>query len=299
MKLGNEVTTSIAEAILQGAHKLRQAGVSEARRESGSLLARVLQRDRSFILSHAEDPIGSEQLERFRDYVERRAQGEPMQYITGHQEFFGLDFEVTRDVLIPRPETELLIESALKLATEHKGPPFICDVGTGSGCLAITLLHQLREIPGARAVAIDISPAALAIAKRNAVRHSLSEQIDFVVSDCFASLDSKNPRQSLFDLIVSNPPYVEERDLAGLQREVRDYEPRLALAGGPDGMVIIRRLLLEAGNFLKAGGHFLFEIGFNQSSVVDQLIDRDKWNLLEIHPDLQGIPRIVALQKLS
>lgn len=291
--------TSIAEAILQGAHKLRQAGVSEARRESGSLVAHVLERDRSFILSHAEDSIGTEQLEQFHDYLERRAQGEPMQYITGHQEFFGLDFEVTPDVLIPRPETELLIESAMKLTAERKTAPFICDVGTGSGCLAITLLHELRENSGTRAVAIDISPAAVAVAKRNAARHKLSGQIDFVISDCFASLDSQNPRQSLFDLIVSNPPYVEERALAGLQREVRDYEPRLALAGGPDGMVVIRRLLLEAGDFLKEGGHFLFEIGFNQGTMVEQLIDRHKWKLLEIHPDLQGIPRIVALQKLS
>ena len=289
--------TSIAEAILQGANKLRKAGVSEARREAGSLVAQSLERDRSFILGHAEDPIDPEQLERLHDYLERRAQGEPLQYITGHQEFFGLDFEVTGDVLIPRPETELLIESALKLAAERRAAPFICDVGTGSGCLAITLLHELREIPGTRAVAIDISPAAVAIAKRNAARHSLLERIDFVISDCFASLDPQNARQSFFDLIVSNPPYVEEGALADLQREVRDYEPRLALAGGPDGLVIIRRLLLEAGDFLKTGGHFLFEIGFNQSTVVEQLIDRHKWQLLEIHKDLQGIPRIVALEK--
>ena len=289
--------TSIAEAILQGANKLRKAGVSEARREAGSLVAQSLERDRSFILGHAEDPIDPEQLERLHDYLERRAQGEPLQYITGHQEFFGLDFEVTGDVLIPRPETELLIESALKLAAERRAAPFICDVGTGSGCLAITLLHELREIPGTRAVAIDISPAAVAIAKRNAARHSLLERIDFVISDCFASLDPQNPRQSFFDLMVSNPPYVEEGALADLQREVRDYEPRLALAGGPDGLVIIRRLLLEAGDFLKTGGHFLFEIGFNQSTVVEQLIDRHQWQLLEIHKDLQGIPRIVALEK--
>jgi release factor glutamine methyltransferase len=293
------MTTSIAEAILQGAHKLRQAGVSEAHREAGSLVAHVLERDRSFILSHAEDPIGPEQLEQFHDYLERRAQREPLQYITGHQEFFGLDFEVSRDVLIPRPETELLIETALKLAAGRETAPFICDVGTGSGCLAITLLHELREIPGTHAVAIDISPAAVAVAKRNAARHRVMEQIDFVISDCFASLDPQNPRQSFFDLIVSNPPYVEERALAGLQREVRDYEPRLALAAGPDGLMIIRRLLLEAGDFLKTGGHFLFEIGFNQSAVVEQLIDRRKWKLLEIHTDLQGIPRTVALEKLG
>ena len=307
------MTISIAETILQGAHKLRQAGVPEARREAGSLAAHVIGRGRSFILSHAEDPVSQEQAERFREYVERRAQGEPVQYITGHQEFFGLDFEVTSDVLIPRPETELLVETALKLAAENAAAPFICDVGTGSGCLAITLLHELRETPGTRAVAIDISPAAVAVAKRNAARHSVTEQIDFVISDCFAALDPQDPQQSTstpadrrtsagdpapFDLIVSNPPYVAERALAGLQREVRDFEPRLALAAGPDGLLIIRRLLLEAGNFLKTGGHLLFEIGFDQGAAVEQLIDRDRWKLLDIHTDLQGIPRTVALEKL-
>jgi len=290
------MTTSIAETILQGAHRLRQAGVPEARREAGSLVAHVLGRDRSFILSHAEDPLSKEQAELFRQYLERRADGEPSQYITGHQEFFGLDFEVTRDVLIPRPETELLIEAALRLLAGSDVAPCICDVGTGSGCIAITLVHQL---PQARAVAIDISAAALAVAQRNAARQGTTDRIDFVLSDCFAALNPRDPAQTAFDLIVSNPPYVEERAMAGLQREVREFEPRIALAAGEDGLEIIRRLLLEAGGFLKNGGYFLFEIGFNQGAAVEQLIDRESWKLLDIHPDLQGIPRIVALQKRS
>lgn len=290
------MTISIAETILQGAHTLRKAGVPEARREAGSLVAYVLGRDRSFILSHAEDSMGEEQVTLFFQYLERRARGEPLQYITGHQEFFGLDFEVTRDVLIPRPETELLIDAALKLTAGSCEAPFICDVGTGSGCIAVALVHQL---PQARAVAIDISAEALGVAQRNASRHSVTDRIDFVLSDCFATLAAGNLRSSLFDLIVSNPPYVEERAMAGLQREVRDFEPRTALAAGADGLTIIRRLLLEAGSFLKTDGFFLFEIGFNQGEAVDQLIDRETWKLLDIHPDLQGIPRIVALQKLS
>jgi release factor glutamine methyltransferase len=293
------MTTSIAEAVLQGAHRLRKAGVPEARREAGSLMAHAIGKDRSFILGHAEDAIEDEQLMQFYDFLERREQREPLQYITGSQEFFGLDFEVTANVLIPRPETELLVETALKLVTPRDVPVFICDVGTGSGCIAISLLHELRETPGTRAVAIDISPPAVAIAKRNAARHSVDEQIDFLISDCFANCDSQDPKQSSFDLIVSNPPYVAESALEGLQREVRDFEPRLALAAGPDGLAVIRRLLLEAGEFLKTGGHFVFEIGFDQGVAVDRLIDRDCWKLLEIHEDLQGIPRIVALQKHS
>ena len=285
--------TSIAETILQGAHRLRKAGVPEAQREAGSLLGYVLGRDRSFILTHAEDAIAEEQAERFRECLERRAQGEPLQYITANQEFFGLDFEVTKDVLIPRPETELLIETALELLTPS-ADAFICDVGTGSGCIVITLMQQRKQ---ARAVAFDISPAALAVARRNAVRHSVAERIDFVLSDCFAALNSREPRPS-FDLIVSNPPYVEEGAMAELQREVRDFEPRSALAAGADGLDIIRRLLLEAPSFLRTGGYFLLEIGFNQAAAVRELLDPKIWKLMDIHKDLQGIPRTVALQRL-
>ncbi|MGH9871652.1 MAG: peptide chain release factor N(5)-glutamine methyltransferase [Pyrinomonadaceae bacterium] len=288
------MSNSIAEMILQGAHQLRKAGVPEPRRESGSLLAHVLGRDRSFIISHAEDAIDEEQAARFCELLGRRAQGEPLQYITANQEFFGLDFEVTKDVLIPRPETELLVETALKLFARSTDA-FICDVGTGSGCIAVTLAHELLQI---RVVALDISPSALAVARRNAARHSVTERIDFILSDRFAALDAQEPRLSSFDLIVSNPPYVEEGAVAGLQREVRDFEPRNALAAGPDGLTVIRRLLLEAANFLKPGGYFLFEIGFNQAAAVEQLLDPKIWTLMDIHKDLQGIPRTVALQRL-
>jgi len=290
------MTTSIAETILQGAHMLRLNGVPEARREAGSLLAHVLGRDRSFILSHAEDAIEEKQSEIFQGYLQRRAEGEPVQYITGHQEFFGLDFEVNRNVLIPRPETELLIETVLKLFASADEAPFICDVGTGSGCIAITLVH---ELPQSRAVALDISPEALAVAERNAARHSVSDRIEFLVSDCFEALSAPDAQQSRFDLIVSNPPYVEQGAMAGLQKEVRDFEPHTALVAGDDGLAVIRRLLSDAGSFLKTSGFLLFEIGFNQAAAVEQLIDRATWNPLGIHADLQGIPRTVALEKLS
>src|SRR6185437_924023 len=269
------MTTSIAETILQGAHRLRKAGVPEARRDAGSLLAYVLGRDRSFIITHAEDVIGEEQAERFRECLERRAQGEPLQYITANQEFLGLDFEVTKDVLIPRPETELLVETALNLFAEPAAAPFICDVGTGSGCIIITLMHKLKE---SRAVALDISSDALAVARRNAERHGVSERIDFILSDCFAALTLGESRAS-FDLIVSNPPYVEEGAMADLQREVRDFEPHNALAAGADGLDIIRRLLHDAPGFLKPRGYFLFEIGFNQEAAVGQLLDPKIWTL--------------------
>ena len=288
------MNTSIAEALLEGTSELRVSGVPEARREAGSLLGYVLKCDRSFLLTHADDPISESDQELFNEIINRRANGEPLQYITGHQEFFGLDFEVNRDVLIPRPETELLIETALKLFPDREANLSLCDVGTGSGCIAITLLDQFKR---ASALAVDISPAALVVAQRNATRLSVADRVDFAVSDCFTALgDTVEAR--VFDLIVSNPPYVEENALSGLQREVREWEPYSSLIAGVDGLTIIRCLLADAPHFLKAGGYFLFEIGFNQHDGVAQLIDPAIWELLDVHLDLQGIPRIVALQKL-
>jgi release factor glutamine methyltransferase len=285
------MATSIAQAILQGANKLRKAGVPEERREAGSLLIQVLGRDRTYILAHAEDQLTDEQVEQFSESLDARAQGKPLQYITGRQKFFGLEFEVTGDVLIPRPETELLVEAALSIVSPNE-TPFICDVGTGSGCIAITLLHKL---PQARGIALDISAAALAVAQRNAKRHGVRERVSFLASDCFSGLASAfGPR---FDLIVSNPPYVAARAVAGLQREVRDFEPRVALTAGEDGLSVIRRLLVEGRDYLKSGGFLIFEIGFDQHEAVRQLIEETSWKLIEIHDDLQGIPRIVALMK--
>jgi release factor glutamine methyltransferase len=272
---------------MAGAQRLREAAVPEARRDAGSLLAHVLGRDRSFLTAHAGEAVTEDELESFRFLIERRSGGEPMQYITGHQEFFKLDFEVTAAVLIPRPETELIVETALELLRNDRSPN-LADIGTGSGCLAISVLH---EMSAARAVATDVSPAALEVARRNAQRHGVTDRLELLESDCFSALDAIGS----FSLIVSNPPYVSDDELKNLQREVT-YEPREALAGGPDGLSVIRRLLSEARPFLGSGGYFVFEIGFQQSKVVEQLIDPRVWKLLEIRKDLQQIPRTLVLQ---
>src|ERR1051325_5258483 len=285
------MATSIAEAILQAANTLRKAGVPDARREAGSLLMHVLDCDRSYILAHAEERITSEQSESYHEFVAARSGGKPLQYITGSQEFFGLEFIVNTEVLIPRPETELLVEASLKLISQI-GAPVICDVGTGSGCIIISLL---KNLPQARACALDISPAALAIAKENAVRHQVEERLELMRSDCFSTLDPD--RGPTFDLIVSNPPYVAERAFDGLQREVRDFEPVVALTAGPDGLDMIKRILLESPQFLKTNGFLIFEIGFDQQQAVRELIDEKIWKLVDIYDDLQGIPRTVALKK--
>lgn len=284
-------TLSIVELIVEAARVLRRAGVAEARREAGSLLAQTIERDRTFLITHADELLAPEDASRFRAFVERRASGEPLQYITGHQEFYTLDFIVTPDVLIPRPETELLVETALDLFDKTGQSPHICDVGTGSGCIAITLLH---ELPQARAVALDISPPALLVAARNAARHNVSERLSLIASDCFAALDSSSAQ---FSMIVSNPPYINADALDGLQREVRDHEPRQALTPGVDGLIIIRRIVADAPRFLRSGGHLLIEIGYDQHEAITPLLDTDIWELLDIRQDLQGIPRTVVAKK--
>jgi release factor glutamine methyltransferase len=285
---------TVAEAAHEAANTLRLAGTPQARREAASLLAYTIARDQTFLLTHPEHPLTDADARRFRLLIERRAAGEPLQYITGRQEFYGLEFEVTPDVLIPRPETELLVETALELLDEMEetaAPPRLCDVGTGSGCIAVTILHERARV---RAVGLDISTAALSVAARNASRHGVSRRLELVASDCFAALD---PAHERFTMIVSNPPYVAEREMAGLQREVRSFEPRVALTPGGDGLSIIRRLLEESPPLLVPGGHLLLEIGFDQHAAVRELIDPRVWRLLDIHRDLQGIPRTVALRK--
>lgn len=275
---------TISDVLKEATELLQTAGVPEARREAGSLLSFVIGKDRTFLIAHAEDEVND--IDQFRKAVERRAAGEPLQYITGTQDFFGREFRVTPDVLIPRPETELLVEAALEV---DKDANLICDVGTGSGCIALTLLCELNH---ARALALDKSPAALEVAKFNARKLGVADRAEFVVSDCFDSLDRRE-----FDLIVSNPPYVSAGVVEGLQREVRDHEPLIALSPGPDGLSIIRRLIKESPKFLKQDGHLIMEIGFDQGEAVQQLIDASIWELLEVRPDLQCIPRIVLLRK--
>lgn len=285
------MSVSIAEALQIASDELGRAGVPEARKEARSLLAHVLDVDWAVLITDRDKPVGELSLNRFQELVSRRTTGEPAQYITGVQDFYGRRFGVTPDVLIPRPETEGIVETALPLISVAP-PIWICDVGTGSGCIAITILC---ENPFVHAVGLDISAAALDVAKRNAIGHNVANRISFIKSDCFDSLSHDID----FDLIVSNPPYVSARVLSGLQREVRDHEPKVALTPGDDGLAIIKRLITDAPEFLKAGGHLVIEIGFDQSGSIPGLVDPAIWQLIDIVPDLQQIPRIVVLKKIS
>lgn len=280
---------SIIQAQAAGAKSLRSAGVVDSRLEAGSLLAHALNRDRTYVITHANDLITGEDLDRFRTLIARRAAREPLQYIVGYQEFFKLTFEVTRDVLIPRPETEIIVEAALELA-DREPALAILDVGTGTGCIVISLLNELKN---ARALAIDISPNALEVARRNAQCHNVSDRLTLVQANSLLTLDQRDG----FSLIVSNPPYIPAGEIATLQSEVREYEPLTALASGADGLDHIRALLRETPQLLHQNGYFIFEMGFGQSEAVEQLIDHTTWHLVEVRKDLQGIPRTVVLQK--
>jgi release factor glutamine methyltransferase len=285
----NGSVTSFREALAEAALHFGAAGIIDARMEATSLLSHLLGRDRTFVIAHGEDFLTGDQLIDFRQLVSRRANHEPLQYITGHQEFFKLDFSVTPDVLIPRPETEIIVEAALELLKAND-PALIADLGTGSGCIVISLLH---ELPNARAVAADISDKALAVASTNAQMHGVNDRLTLVESDLFSAFAPDEE----FSVIVSNPPYVAAGEIAGLQSEVRDHEPLSALVSGDDGLSHIRTLMEQAPAFLLDGGHLIFEIGFGQSKAVERLIDERIWTLIEIRKDLQGIPRTFILQK--
>lgn len=281
------MSVSIGSALSEAARTLA-ANISEPRLDAALLLSHVIGRDRAFLIAHPEVTIAGPQLKEFEELIARRAQGEPLQYLTGHQEFFKLDFEVTPDVLIPRPETELIVEAALELVDPNAAFAF-ADLGIGSGCLAVSILNECRK---ARALGIDISEQALRITQRNAERHRVANRLSLIQSDLFDAISVTE----MFDLIVSNPPYVSDDEMKTLQREVQ-REPRAALAGGSDGLALIRRLLLEAPGHLRRGGYLIFEFGINQDVSIRDLVDREVWKLIEIRNDLQQIPRMIVLQK--
>lgn len=279
---------TIADAIKSGAETLRNSSVASPERESMLLLRHVLKCDAAFVYSHPEQRLSAIESILFKAVIKRRAAHEPFQYISGVQQFYGIDFAVTPDVLIPRPETEILVEAAINELKDSDGVRF-CEIGVGSGCISISILVNL---PNSTAVAIDVSTGALEIAAKNAETHRVSARLELVRSHVFESLDD-----GAFDMIVSNPPYVPEHEIETLQAEVRSFEPHLALAGGVDGLVIIKRIVADGPKFLKENGLLLLEIGWDQSEAVDRLFDRTLWPTVEFIPDLQGIPRIIKARR--
>lgn len=279
---------TIAETLESAGHRLAAAGVTEPRREAASLLAFALRKDRIFLIAHPERQLTENEVIAFDKYLSRREDREPFQYITGRQEFFGSDFLVTPDVLIPRPETEILVEAAINRMPKEK-PVSICEVGIGSGCISISLLDAM---PNATAVGLEISEAAIGVARINAERIGVSDRFEIHHSDLFAALSDEK-----FDMIVSNPPYVSVDEYEVLQAEVGRYEPKNALTDGSDGLSIVRRIILSSPEYLHPGGWLLMEIGLGQAPQVEQMFDRNLWPVLELLNDLQGIPRTIVARQ--
>jgi release factor glutamine methyltransferase len=285
--------------LAQGVARLEAARVPSAALAAELLLLHVFRRDRTWLYAHPEDTLSAVQHAEYASLLERRAQGVPVQYLTGRQEFWGLEFEVDTSVLIPRPETEHLIEVTLERLGERRSAPLsVADVGTGSGCLAVALAH---ELPLARIVATDISTGALQVAGRNASRHGVGDRITFVQANLLQPyLRDAGAAAPAFDLIVSNPPYVGRSERPGLQREVVEHEPQQALFAGEEGLDIYPQLIAQAGQLLRPGGTFVVELGYGLAARVAALIaEHTCWSHVGATNDLAGIPRVLAAERIS
>ncbi len=269
---------TVQAALLQGTKLLEDASITAPRLTGEVLLAHALSRDRSYLYGHPEQELTDLEWLHYGRYLHERLAGKPTQYITGRQEFYGREFRVNQHVLIPRPETEHVIEAALQIAPAALN---ILDIGTGSGAIAVTLQLETK----ARVAATDISEPALRVAAENA--HRLQASVQFVACDVARAIADGTQ-----DLVVSNPPYVPQADAAGLQREVRDYEPHVALFGGPTGLEFYQRLIAEAARVLRPGGCLIAELGFGTHERVCAMLDA-RWSDVSVKPDLAGIPRVL------
>src|SRR5580704_9430694 len=275
---------TLQTAILQGTKLLEDEAIAAPRLTAEVLLMHALQKERSYLYAHSDEELVELAWIHYGRYLHQRMKGKPTQYITGRQEFYGRDFRVTPDVLIPRPETEHLVEAAI---ARIKPGDLVVDVGTGSGAIAISLALETS----ARVLATDISIPALPVAQSNAAR--LSASVSFSACDLAAAIHDRS-----IDVLVSNPPYVPATDHPSLQREVRDFEPPVALFGGPTGLEIYQRLIVEAARVLRPHGWLLLELGYNSLAPVREMLERG-WTDIDIVPDLAGFPRVLAARLLK
>ncbi len=279
----------LKQALASAVDRLEAADVGSPRMNAEVLLMFVLGVSRAYLYAHPERALTPEEEGRYGEVLAQRATGMPSQYITGHQEFWGLDFVVSPAVLIPRPETEHLVETVLELARAIPQPKIV-DVGTGSGCVALALAHQLKT---AKVYAVDLSAEALEIARANAARLQLEGRVRFLQSNVLQALDSVHD----LDFVVSNPPYVGFGEADKVQKSVRDYEPRVAVFAGEQGLDVIGPLVEQAHNVLTPGGWLALEIGYSMRDAVLHLLHPTLWDDVRVVPDLQGIPRVIAAKK--
>jgi release factor glutamine methyltransferase len=301
----------LKQALAAAVDRLEAAEVGSPRMNAEVLLMFVLGVNRAYLYAHPERELSNEEECRYEEVLAQRATGMPSQYITGHQEFWGLDFVVSPAVLIPRPETEHLVETVLELAREKERPKIV-DVGTGSGCVALALANELKD---AEVYAVDVSGEALEMARANAARLQLEGRVQFMRCNVLEPLPTESkavipsaakrsrgtptPEELArdFDFVVSNPPYVGFDEADKVQKSVRDFEPRVAVFAGEQGLDVIAPLVQQAYAALKRGGWLAVEIGYSMQEAVLNLLDPTMWEDMRVVPDLQGIPRVVAARK--
>ena len=279
----------LKQALASAVEHLEASDCGSPRMNAETLLMFVLGVNRAFLYAHPERELTTEEKSRYDEVISQRAAGVPSQYITGHQEFWGLDFVVSPEVLIPRPETEHLVETVLELAREVPRPRIV-DVGTGSGCIALALSNELKN---AEVYGVDLSGDALEIARANAARLQLDGRVRFLRSDVLEALAD----ESDLDFVVSNPPYVGHDEADKVQRSVFEFEPRMAVFAGEHGLDVIRPLIEQAHVALKPGGWLAVEIGYSMRDAVLALLNPTMWDEPMVVPDLQGIPRVIAARK--
>ncbi len=287
---------TVRDALREAIAFLSQAGVESARIDAEVLLGSALSSGREALYANLEKPLEAQSRARLRELLQRRARREPVAYILGKKEFWSLEFLVNRDVLVPRPETESVVELALEVASKFSGklPITILDLGTGSGAIAISLAKELKQ---SEVWATDISSGALEIARGNAGRQGVEKRIRFLPGDGFEPVRSQG---AFFDLVVSNPPYVRRRELQNLPPEVREWEPRLALDGGEDGLEFLRRIVREAFLYLAEGGFVALEVGDGLAREVAALFaSAGGYSEISAHRDLSGKDRVVVARKLG
>lgn len=290
----DERPVDVRRALREGAQFLSRSGVPSARLDAELLLCRALGCGREELYAGFEAILGAGGIERFHLLLRRRAQREPVSYITGHREFWSLDFDVTPQVLVPRPETELLVEVALDVLRQRSCPSRVLEIGTGSGAIAVTLASERRD---AEIWATDLSAGALKVARRNARRHGVEDRVHFLQGDLFEPVGQWG--QGFFDLMVSNPPYISRREIEVLPAEIRNWEPRLALDGGEDGLDFYRRIFCGGHLFLASGGYVALEIGADSGEEVLRLLAlRSVYSPGAVYRDYAGRERVVVAQKL-
>lgn len=279
---------TVRDLITWTAKHFTAKGIDDPAKEARLLLAHALGCRPIEVLTRYDDPPTDAERQRFRELVKRRADGCPVAYLVGGKDFYLLTFEVTPDVLIPRPDTETLVQTGLDFL-KGKPTPCVLDLGTGSGCVAVSIAHKVKA---ARVTAVDVSPAAAGVAARNAEKHGVGDRVAVLVGDLFAPL----PADARFDLIVSNPPYIAASEIDTLEVGVRQFEPRLALDGGADGLEFYRRLAADAAGWLKPGGHLMVEVGWTQETAVRELFAAAGWVPLPSVKDQEGRWRVVRAQ---